>query len=192
VQLASLPGQFNLWVFMMEQIRFLVLALGIVLGIVPVAYAQQRPGGLQVLDDLAGRLLMQRAPELQSVLGVNDQDWPILLTKIKNVMNVRESLGVIQRDFSRRPAPPPTLGTPAVNWRNLPFTLPPIQVAQHELMDALADPNAPADVIKSKLETYRSIRLKVLADIRDAEVDLKSICTSRQEAILVTYGILTD
>jgi chromosome segregation ATPase len=65
-----------------------------------------------------------------------------------------------------------------------------VQAAMTDLENTLSDQSAGADQIKTKLEALRDARTKAKQDLAQAQVDLKSVLTQRQEAVLVLRGLL--
>jgi hypothetical protein len=59
-----------------------------------------------------------------------------------------------------------------------------------ELTAVLQDPTATADSIAAKLAGLRAARVKANNDLTTAQKGLKELLTARQEAILVTQGIM--
>ena len=58
------------------------------------------------------------------------------------------------------------------------------------LRTALESESTPADDLKAKLEALRASRKKIAAELAAAREDLKKVVTVRQEAVLVSMGIL--
>jgi hypothetical protein len=59
-----------------------------------------------------------------------------------------------------------------------------------DTLQACVDNNAPAAQIKSALDKLRDARKQKQAGLEKAQADLRSVLTSRQEAILVLAGML--
>ena len=62
--------------------------------------------------------------------------------------------------------------------------------AVRDLRAALKDPGTPNDQIASLLKTLRDARDRARADLNEAQNNLKSVLTVRQEGVLLFYGIL--
>jgi chromosome segregation ATPase len=58
------------------------------------------------------------------------------------------------------------------------------------LRTAVDDANSSTDELKSKLAALRDARKKANGDLESARTDLQKVLTQRQEATLVTRGIL--
>jgi hypothetical protein len=54
----------------------------------------------------------------------------------------------------------------------------------------LDDHDAPADEIKEKVEAYRKAIAEAKDKLQAARTDLKSAVDARQEAVLITMGLL--
>jgi hypothetical protein len=65
-----------------------------------------------------------------------------------------------------------------------------VQKAVHHLNDVLRTPDAKPDDIKAAVAAVRDARTKTKTDLGKAQDDLKSVVSSRQEAILLAMGIL--
>jgi hypothetical protein len=65
-----------------------------------------------------------------------------------------------------------------------------VQAKLKDLQTALDNKDTSADDIKTKLQAYRDAKTAAKADLAKAQDDLKSVLTQRQEAVLVTMGIL--
>lgn len=66
----------------------------------------------------------------------------------------------------------------------------PTAKASAELRTLLENKDASADDIKAKLAALREARAKTRADLEAARKELKEVLTQRQEAVLVTNGML--
>ena len=62
--------------------------------------------------------------------------------------------------------------------------------ASADLRTTLENKDAPADDIKTKLAALRDAREKARAELQAAQKELKEVLTQRQEAVLVTNGML--
>jgi hypothetical protein len=150
------------------------------------------PGG-----DLAQKF-RDAYPEFQTELGAGDADFSAIVQKIDAIGNARNQLSGVPgvdpgagniRIIEQGHINPRTgilQKPPAWQTRHLPLAM----VALYELNDAVNDPNAPPEVIKARLENYRAVRTKYLADVKVAMDSLRAILNQKQEAILVSYGYL--
>lgn len=126
----------------------------------------------------------QRLDRLKEQLSATDDEWKVLQPKIEKVMDAqmagfgggfgRGGRGGNNGGAAAADAPPPT----------------PTAKAQQELRTLLENKDASADDIKAKLAALRDARAKTKADLEAARKDLKEVLTQRQEAVLVTNGML--
>jgi len=165
------------------------------------AMAQQDNGGPPDFAEMRQRFL----DRMKQTLGATDDEWKILQPKIEKVQQ-------LQRDASPRPmgmmfGPPPggpeggPGGPPpdgAVVFRGPPPGFGPdgdrppsaVQEKLDDLRTALRDKDAKLEDIKAKVAALREARAKAKADLAAAQDDLKGILTGRQEAVLLSMGIL--
>ena len=66
----------------------------------------------------------------------------------------------------------------------------PVSKASRELRAALENKDTPAEEITKKLAALREAREKGRAELQAAQKELKEVLTARQEAVLVTFGML--
>ena len=66
----------------------------------------------------------------------------------------------------------------------------PVSKASRELRTALENKDTPAEEITKKLTALREAREKGRAELAAAQKELKEVLTARQEAVLVTFGML--
>jgi Spy/CpxP family protein refolding chaperone len=65
-----------------------------------------------------------------------------------------------------------------------------VQTKLADLNTALDNKDTSADDIKTKLQALRDARTAAKADLAKAQDDLKSVLTQRQEAVMVSRGLL--
>jgi hypothetical protein len=126
----------------------------------------------------------RRLTQIKEQLGATDEEWKVLSPKIEKVMTAQFA-GFGGRGGGRGG---PGGGNGGGNADNQPQT--PVAKASADLRAALADKDATADDIKAKLAALRDAREKVKADLQASQKELKEILTQRQEAVLVTNGML--
>jgi hypothetical protein len=64
------------------------------------------------------------------------------------------------------------------------------QQRQRDLSDALEDKDASPDDVKAKVAALRDARSRAKAQLAQTQEELRGLLTLRQEALLVTFGIL--
>jgi hypothetical protein len=123
----------------------------------------------------------RRLTQIKEQLGATDEEWKVLSPKIEKVMTAQ---------FAGFGGGRGGRGGPGGgnNADNQPTT--PVAKASADLRATLANKDAPADDIKAKLAALRDAREKVKADLQASQKELKEILTQRQEAVLVTNGML--
>jgi len=142
-----------------------------------------------------------RLTQLQTQLGASAQEWTVLQDKLTKVLKLQIELNVGKQAGGARggarggaaggaaggaggaPAAP-ALPTITVDEAN------PVSKAVSDLNTAANDTAATADALKPKLEALRKARTDKQKDLETAQKDLKGVVTVRQEAILVSLGIL--
>ena len=119
----------------------------------------------------------RRLTQLKEQLSPTDDEWKVLQPKIEKVMDAQMAgFGGFRGRGGNN------------GGDNTPQT--PTAKAQQELRTLLENKDASADDIKAKLAALREARAKTRADLEAARKDLKEVLTQRQEAVLVTNGML--
>lgn len=127
----------------------------------------------------------QMNERLKTALKVTDEEWGVIQpliekvqTKLRDTMTSRfGGFGGSSRSDSSRssdPSRPERAGT----------------AEREALRTALENENSSPDELKAKLAAVRDVRKKSAAELADAREDLKKVLTIRQEAALVSFGIL--
>ncbi|MFI5380602.1 MAG: hypothetical protein ACHRHE_14995 [Tepidisphaerales bacterium] len=138
-----------------------------------------RPGGPGGNFDPAQfqQMMMNRMKEQ---LGATDDEFKVLWPKIEAVQTAqRENWG---GGFGGRGFGGP--GGPGGAQQSA------VQLASAELRQALDSKDTPAEVFEKKLSALREARANARKKIEDAQKQLKELLTVRQEAALVSMGIL--
>ena len=155
------------------------------------------PGGMPGMGGMAGMdpAAMQQQIQLMVVTAcreklvvTNDAEWSVISDRLGKVVKVRMddatgSLGIMNLlggagrggRGGGRGGFGGMMGTPSAEATAL----------QHAI-----DANAPAAQIKTALEKQREARARKKADIVKAQDDLRQVISLRQEAILVSLGVL--
>jgi hypothetical protein len=121
--------------------------------------------------------------QLKERLGANDEEWKVLQPKLEKVSTAQREgrAGFGGFGGGRR-------GGGGGGGDNQPTTA--VGTASSELNKALENKDTPADEITKKLAALRDAREKAKANTVAAQKELKEILTPRQEAVLVTMGML--
>jgi hypothetical protein len=128
----------------------------------------------------------RRLTQIKEQLGATDEEWKVLSPKIEKVM-IAQFAG-FGGGRGGRGGPGGGGNGGGNNADNQPQT--PVAKASADLRATLENKDAPADDIKAKLAALRDAREKVKADLQASQKELKEILTQRQEAVLVTNGML--
>ena len=140
----------------------------------------QRNGQKMMKAARVARLL-----SLQEPLGASDDEFTAILPALEKVADAQlEALGGMARF---RNFGPPGQGT---NGPQNNQNLTPVDRASLDLQAVLDDPNSNPDLIKNKLDMLRNAKAKASQDLLVARNELRSLLTVRQEAVLVTEGML--
>lgn len=135
---------------------------------------------------------------IQQQLGSTDDEWSAIQPKVQKVMQDQRDAGMGgmmgMRMFGRnRGGGNGGGGGGGGNFgggQGADQTPSAAQQALTDLNTTLQDPNASADVIKTKLDALRDARGKAKEQLAADQKDLQSVLTQRQEAYLVMDGLL--
>ena len=116
---------------------------------------------------------------IKEQLKADDDEWKVLSPKIEKLMTAQRDARAGGGGFGRRPGG---------NTDNQPTT--PVAKASADLRTVLENKDAPADEIAKKLAALREARDKARTDLQAVQKELKEVLTQRQEAVLVTMGML--
>jgi Spy/CpxP family protein refolding chaperone len=146
-------------------------------------------------EEFRKRMLERMKEELKSP----DEEWQVLQPKLEKVMTAMAEarfggMGMGGRGGFGGPGGPGggrggrggdanNGGQPAENESEF-------QVASRELRTVLANDNASADEIMTRLKAFREAREKSEAKLHEAQKELQAVVTERQEAWLVMRGML--
>lgn len=148
-------------------------------------------GGRGGFDPAAMRQRMMET--LKTDIGATDEEWKALEPKVEKVMTLSmESRmgGMFMMGRGGRGGPGGPGGPGGEAPASAPEPTTEIGKAAQALRQVIDNKEAKADEINSALKTYRDARAKSKADLEKAQKDLKEVLTVRQEAVLVTRGLL--
>ena len=134
----------------------------------------------------------QMETRMKTALGVKDDEWAALQPKIEKVMTAQRDArggGMMRggRGGPGGPGGPGGQGGPAAD-ANRPQS--DVATKAADLAKVVGDKDAQPAQIKSALEAYRAARAKARLDLETAQKELKELLTPRQEAVLVSDGML--
>jgi hypothetical protein len=122
-------------------------------------------------------------------LGANDDEWKVLQPKIEKVFTAqREARFGGGFGFGGSGRGNRGGGGPGGTADNQPQSA--VGQAAQDLRRTLENKDASADEISAKLKTLREAREKAQTELATAQKELKEVLTQRQEATLVSYGML--
>ena len=149
------------------------------------AFAQNPPQG-QPGGDRGGRGNFDpaRAREeyygrIKADLGVTDDEWKVLQPRIEKVSTLRRAGDSGRGGFSR--------GGDS-NRSSEPQS--PVAKASEDLRNVTRNKEAPAAEVTAKLAALREARAKAKAELAAAQKELVEVLTPKQEAVLVSMGML--
>lgn len=162
--------------------KFLFAAL--MVGILSVtAMAQQGGGGGggggRNFDPAAMR--ERRLTQIKDALAPTDDEWKVLQPKVEKLMDAQMAQMAGRGGRGRG-------GPGGGGGGNAPST--PLAEAARALQTTLENKDASAEDIKAKLAALRDARAKAKEQLTVAQNELKELVTARQEAVLVSQGML--
>lgn len=123
--------------------------------------------------------MRQRAEQrIKDALGVTAEEWTALKPKVDKVQALVRQLRAAQFGFGRRAG------------ETAPADQSELDKKMTALRTLLQNKDAKAEDITAALDAYRAERAKVKADLEKAQKELLEAVTPRQEAGLVTLGLL--
>jgi hypothetical protein len=114
---------------------------------------------------------------IREQLNCSDDEWKVILPKLQKVMSA-------SADASQTGQ-----GGGIATFMGMQITTA-ASKARRELRAAVQDPSTPSDVLAYKLRAWRDAHEKAKTAYVDAQKDLIDLLTPRQEAILMTIGII--
>jgi len=133
------------------------------------------------LTQMQTNMLKLTTSRIRDQLDVTDSEWEALAPLVQNVMADMAAVNRTGGGMGGGMAAFMTQQSPAA--ANL-------AKASRDLRAALQDPTAPAQQVASLLRTYRDARSKVQDELDSARIQLSSVLTIRQEAVLSALGLL--
>jgi hypothetical protein len=123
--------------------------------------------------------------QLKEQLGSPDEEWKLLQPKLDKVLTVQRETrtrgnfggrtrGGSTQDANAQPAQPQSA----------------VAAASDDLRKAVADKSTSPEDLAKKIATLREAKEKAKADLAAAQKELRELLSARQEAVLITNGIL--
>lgn len=131
---------------------------------------------------------MQR---VQEALQASDDEWKVIEPRIEKIESIRRAIqGSRFGNRTRRGNPNNALASPGAPTRAPATDQTELQTASQQLQEALNNKDTKPQELKARLAALREARAQALAELTKAQDDLRDILTARQEAVLVTFGLL--
>ena len=142
------------------------------------------PGGGRQRGGTPEEFMKRMSDAMKTALKVTDEEWTVLKPLIEKAQTAQREAGA-GRGFGGRGRGGDNAGggTPPADTR-------PGAAESAALRTALESESTSADDLKAKLAAVRAVRKKGAADLAVAREELKKVVTVRQEAVLVSMGIL--
>ena len=145
-------------------------------------------GGRRNFDPAEARQRM--AGWVKEQLGASDEEWQVLQPKVEKIMNAQRDArgGFGFGGMGRRGGG--GFGGGGGGDRSADQPQSNVEKARNDLRNTLQNKDAAANEIADKLKALREAREKAQQDLQSAQKELKDVLTPRQEAVLVSMGIL--
>lgn len=167
-------------------------ALAVVVPALSQDNTNRGPRGNRDPNQMRERMEQFRADQekqMKEEMGATDDEWKVLQPKIEKVSTLqREGMRATMTGMMRMGRRGPggnDQPAPAVD-PNAPAT----EKTAAELQKVVADKDAKPEDIKKALEAYRAARAAAKAELEKAQKELRDIVTVKQEAVLVSKGLL--
>jgi hypothetical protein len=170
----------------MNRRSFWMIALGLMLGLPSLTFAQNRQGGGQFDPS---RFKEERMNRLKEDMAASAEEWTVIQPKLDKVLTAQFSQ-IASRfgGFGRTRGG--DRGGDQGNRAARPGSDSPVGKASAELRDAVEKKDTPQEEIATKLKNLREAKAKAKADLEAAQKDLQAVLTPRQEAVLVSNNVL--
>jgi len=128
----------------------------------------------------------QMMDRMKEQLGANDDEWKVLEPKVEKVMTAQREarFGGLGGMFGGRG----NRGGGGGPGGDQPQSA--VGQAAQDLRQTLENKSASPEDISAKLKTLREARQKAQEELASAQKELKDVLTQRQEATLVSFGML--
>jgi hypothetical protein len=114
---------------------------------------------------------------LKESLGVTQEEWKVLQPKIAKLREAQRLSPIgLARRVGLAPIDPAPQG--------------PVAVAARELQATVEKKDSTPEQIKVKLQALQDAKAKADADVVAAEAEVKALLNARQEAVMVSQGLL--
>jgi len=118
---------------------------------------------------------------IKEAMGASDEDWKALEPKVAKLQDLQMQNMMGRFGGGRRGGPQQDATSQPAN---------PVRDAAAELQKVLDNKDATADQIKEKLTALHEVKAKATEELKKAQAELRELLTVRQEAVLVSQGLL--
>jgi Spy/CpxP family protein refolding chaperone len=153
---------------------------------------RQRPDMQQIRKAMSDRL--------KESLGSSDDEWRVLEPQIEKVVTLQRQSSPMMAMWGRGGgrgrgpgsdnAGAPPAGAPQPSGPRGDGAQSELSKASQELSTLVADQSASNDAINAKIKAFRAAREKARAELTAAQKELRELLSLRQEATLVSMGLL--
>ena len=144
---------------------------------------QPDPEQIQKLAADIGKQVQSRAQmRIKEALGVTDAEWQVLGPKVEKVQSLLLQSSNVGMGLARMGMGGINLGGGA--------ELSEVQKKSQALQEIMKNKDAAVEDVRAALKDYRQARDQAKAELAKARTELKELLTMRQEAQLVTMGLL--
>jgi hypothetical protein len=180
---------------MSKQAGFLMCACVLLVGLMVAPLVGQpangdRQGGRGARGGQFDREAMQQriAQIMRERLGASEEEWAVLGPRIQKVMALRQQTAVRGGfgDFGGRRGGPGAGGDAQRDQADQP----PVVATSARLRELLDDESTDAATIKAAMQALRDARVKAQQELIEAQTQLRELLSLRQEATLLTMGML--
>ncbi len=176
--------------------------LGLVLALTGLAVAQDAErgqrgdwGGRGQMDPEQMRARMEEwrgrmLEETRTHLGLSEEEWTLVKPRYEQVLELNRQLSGPARGMMLGMRGRGGRGDDRGPAQTQPQDQTALEKASTQLREVLEQPNSSPEQIQSALTSYRQVRIELEAQRKQAHESLRELLTVRQEAILVSTGVL--
>ena len=118
---------------------------------------------------------------MKKTLGANEEEWVVIQPKLETVTKLSNDLSGMMMFMAK---PRPTSGPDVANQP------PSVTEAALALRKILQDKEAKTEDIAAAMKAYRDAKTKAKAELEKAQKALREVLTTKQEAQLLSLGLL--
>jgi hypothetical protein len=165
-----------------------MVALGFAMSVPTLAFAQNQGQGNRGGGNGAADFRQRMMDELKKQLGAKDDEWTAMQPLVEKVFAAQ--MASATRGFGRGRGGPGGGGGRGQGGGSDTQASSPVQTAARDLTTALEKQDTPPDQIQAKLVALRAAKAKAKTELEAAQKALQEVLQPRQEAVLVSMGML--